>query len=450
MPAAPRTAARMPAMAGVVAGGMLALVAVGLSGCGDSLPKLSDLNPFAEKEIPLPGQRKAVLQQEKVHSDAYATGRPMVLPAAHSNESWPQPGGVPSNAPGHLALGSTLKQSWSVSVGTGSSFYGKITAPPIVYKGIVYALDAAGQVTAVNATSGSVVWRASTTPPTEKDYEGFGGGLAADGGRIYAATGYGTVVALEAGSGKKVWEKTLGPPIRVAPSAVAQRVFAVTKEGQVFCLSGSDGTELWNFTGMPERASILASASPAVDGDTVVIPYPTGDLVALRTSGGQPLWQETLARTAGGSAMGAMSDAGRPVIYGGVVYAAGHGGRMIATTQKAGERLWSLNVASIEQPWVTGDSVFVVTVEGQLLAITRNDGKVRWSTKLGGGTWAGPVLAGNRLWVVSSKGALANVEPTTGKIGGSDSLGHTVYIAPVVAGGRLFVLTDSARLLAFN
>jgi outer membrane protein assembly factor BamB len=428
----------------------LALTAIALAACSDSLPRLSDLNPFAEKEIPLPGERKAVLQQEKVRSDAYAATRPMALPSARANDSWTQPGGTAGNAPGHLALGSSLKQVWSVSAGTGSSFYGKVTATPIVYDGKVFALDAAGHVTAVNASSGAVIWRASTTPPTEKDWEGFGGGLAADGGRIYVATGFGTVVALEAASGKKVWEKTLGPPLRVAPVAVAQRVFAITKEGQVFCLSGSDGTELWNFTGMGERASILANASPAVDGDTVVIPYPTGDLVALRASAGQPLWQETLARTAGGSAMGAMSDAGRPVIYGGVVYAAGNGGRMIATTQKSGERVWSLSLSSIEQPWVAGDSVFVVDTSGQLIAITRNDGKVRWSTKLGAGTWAGPVLAGNRLWVVSSKGALTSVEPTNGKIAGSESLGYSVFIAPVVAGGRLFVLTDDARLLAYN
>jgi outer membrane protein assembly factor BamB len=428
-----------------------AVAAIVLSGCGgDSLPKLSDLNPFAEKEIPLPGQRKAVLQQEVVRSDAYAAGRPMALPSQQVNESWSQPGGVPSNAPGHLALGGGLKQVWSVSAGTGSSFYGKVTASPIVYKGMVFALDAAGQVTAVNAASGGVVWRASTTPPNEKDYEGFGGGLAADGGRIYAATGFGTVVALEAASGKKLWEKPLGAPLRASPTAAAQRVFAMTKEGQVFCLSGSDGTELWNFTGMPERASILANASPAVDGDTVVIPYPTGDLVALRAGNGQTLWQESLARSAGGSALGAMSDAARPVLYGGVLYAVGHGGRMIATAQKTGERLWSLSVASIEQPWVAGDSVIAVDMSGQLFAITRSDGKVRWSTKLGAGTWAGPVLAGNRLWVVSSKGQLASVEPTTGKVASSDNLGYTLLIAPVVAGGRMYLLTDDARLLAYN
>src|SRR5262249_40405567 len=161
-----------------------------------------------------------VLQQEKVHSDAYAASRPMALPSAQANESWTQPGGNAGNALGHLALGSSLKQAWSVSAGTGSSFYGKVTAPPIVYGGRAFALGAAGQVTAVNASNGSVIWRASTTPPNEKDWEGFGGGLAADGGRIYAATGFGTVVAFDAGSGKKVWEKNLGPPLRGAPVAV--------------------------------------------------------------------------------------------------------------------------------------------------------------------------------------------------------------------------------------
>jgi outer membrane protein assembly factor BamB len=232
---------------------------------------------------------------------------------------------------------------------------------------------------------------------------------------------------------------------------VGERVFAVTKEGQVVCLSGTDGTELWSFAGLPERASILANASPAVDGDIVVIPYPTGDLVALRTSNGQPAWQESLARSATGSSLGALSDAARPVLYGGVMYAVGHAGRMVATAQKTGERIWSITLASIEQPWVAGDTLFVVDTGGQIVAVTRNDGKIRWATRLpGSGTWAGPVLAGNRLWVTSSKGQLVGVEPSNGRVAVTQELGTPVLIAPVVAGGRLFVLGDDARLMAFH
>jgi len=428
----------------------LLLLGLGLAGCSDSMPRLQDLNPFAEKEIPLKGTRIPVLRQETITSDASAAGRPLMLPQPKANDAWSQPGGVASNAPGHLALASTLKSEWSAGVGTGSSFYGKVTASPIVYDGRVYTLDAAGLVTALSASGGSVVWRATTTPPNEKDYEGFGGGLAADSGRVYAATGFGTVVALDARSGKKLWEKSLGAPLRASPTATAERVFATTKEGKVFCLSGSDGTELWNFAGVGERASILVNTSPAVDGDTVVIPYPTGDLVALRASSGQPMWQESLARTRLASSLSALSDAARPALYDGVVYAVGHGGRMVATTQKTGERIWSLTVASIQQPWVAGDSVFVVDTGGQLIAITRNDGKIRWTTKLSAGTWSGPVLAGHRLWLTSSKGQLVGVDPINGKVASTQDVGAPVFIAPVVAGNRMFVLTDSARLLAFH
>ena len=445
--------ARMPAGARgkLSLGAALSLVALALLGCGDSMPRLSDLNPFAEKEVPLPGKRIAIIQQESLRSDASAAGRPVSLPPQQANEAWSQPGGVPSNAPGHLALGSTLRSAWNVSVGTGSSFYGKVTASPIVYGGNVFTLDAAGQVTAVSASGGSVVWRGSTTPPNEKDQEGFGGGLAADGGRIYAGTGYGFVVALDARTGSKLWEKFVGSPVRTSPTASAERVFVLTKEGQVYCLSGSDGTELWQFRGMGERASLLSNTSPAVEGDVVVVPYPSGDLVALRVSNGQPIWTESLARTRTASSMAAMSDTARPAIDGGTVYAVGHAGRMVATVQKTGERLWSLTVPSIQAPWVAGDSIFVVDTTGQLMAITRRDGKILWTTKLAGSnTWSGPVLAGGRLWLTSNKGHLVSVDAATGKVETTQDLGQPIYIAPVVAGGRMFVLTDKAQLIALN
>jgi outer membrane protein assembly factor BamB len=441
------------------AAGLALSGALALAGCADafvgmslpSLPKVDDINPFAEKPVPLPGKRVSIIQQENITTNLAAADRPVTLPPPRQNDTWSQPGGVANNAPGHLALAGAVKSAWSADAGKGSSFYGKLTASPIVYDNKVYTLDAAGKVSAFSASGGSAIWQASTAPPNEKEREGFGGGLAADGGRIYAATGYGYIVAFDAGSGRKLWEKNVESPVRTSPTAAAERVFAVNKEGLVYCLSGSDGTELWTFRGLGERASLLSNASPAVDGDIVVVPYPTGDLVALRVSDGQPVWSESLARTRTGSSMAAMSDAARPVMDGGTVFAVGHGGRMVATTLRNGERLWSLTVPSLQAPWVAGEAVFVVDTGGQLMAITRRDGKVLWSTKLPGShTWSGPVLAGNRLWLTSNKGHLVSADAVTGRVETTQDLGQPIYIAPVVAGGRMFVLTDKAKLIALN
>ena len=90
---------------------------VSLTGCADSLsgmslpamPKITDLNPFAEKEQPLAGKRIEIIQQQETASTQLPAGdRQVILPPPRMNDSWSQPGGSPNNAPGHLALGSSV------------------------------------------------------------------------------------------------------------------------------------------------------------------------------------------------------------------------------------------------------------------------------------------------------------------------------------------------------
>ncbi len=431
--------------------GVLALTGCASSDDGLSLPKIDDLNPFAEKQVPLPGKRVAVLQQDNKIGELAAADQPIMLPAAASNESWSQPGGTGNNAPGHLALPASLKTAWSASAGTGSSGKNKLTASPIVYSGRVYTLDSEGKVSAFALAGGAQAWRVATMPKGRREREGYGGGLAADNNRIYAATGYGTVVALEAGSGKQIWEKSLGTPIRSSPTAVGDKVFVRTSEGRLYCLAGGDGSEVWNLRGLPEETSLLNNVSPAVDGDMVVVPYSTGDVIAVSIAKGQPVWTESLAKQKSNSSLGSLSDAGRPAIDGGQVFAVGHAGRMIASSLKTGERLWTINVPGIQQPWVAGDTVFVVDTSGQLMAVGRKDGKTRWTAKLPGGkAWSGPVLAGNKLWLTSDTGKLVGVDAATGKVAQTAELGGPTFIAPVVAQGRMYVLTDKAQLIALN
>ena len=148
------TAARtgLAIVAGVV-------VAIALAGCSDSLPsmpKIGDLNPFAEKQKPLPGTRIPVVQAaEKIPGDLAAADKPIVLPPPVANDGWTQPGGKASNAPGHLALASAVRPAWSADAGTGSSSAGKLTASPIVYDERIYTLDAAARISTFSLSDGS-------------------------------------------------------------------------------------------------------------------------------------------------------------------------------------------------------------------------------------------------------------------------------------------------------
>ncbi len=451
---------------GLTGSSLLALVL--LSGCADgpTLPKMADLNPFAEKAVPLPGKRIPVMQTQSVVTGELAdASKPILMPPPRVNQDWAQPGGEPNNSPGNLAYGGAAQEAWSLDAGTGSGSAGRVTASPVVFADHIYVLDAASNVSAFSTSGGSALWRIALKPDRENasggwfslgglgssnSGEGYGGGLAVDHGRLYAATGYGNVVALDLQTGKKLWEKLLEAPVRASPTAVGDKVFVVTLDGRFYCLAGADGGELWSSRGLPQQASLINNASPAVSGDIVVVPYPSGDLVALHVVDGSAAWSESLTRTRTTSEITAMSDAARPVIDNDTVFAVGHAGRMIATQATTGERLWTLNVPGMQPPSVAGGNVFVVDTTGQLLAISRTDGKIEWTVKLPEPAWSGPTLANGTLWLASAKGTLVGVDAATGRITTQKDLGSPIYIAPVVAQGRMYILTDSAKLIALN
>jgi outer membrane protein assembly factor BamB len=451
---------------------LIALLSFALAGCESiglsepSSPSLSSITGvFDKKQEPLPGRRISVLKADEkgAISGAEAAGA-VVLPPAVTNASWSQPGGVASNAPGHLAVGETLNALWTANAGEGSSKRTRLTAIPIVYDRKIYTMDAEATVRAISASDGSVLWEVKNIPTAKSGFDylhpfntnnvsrgGFGGGLAAEGGKIFAATGFGAVIALDAGSGTEIWAKRFAAPIREAPTAAEGRVFVVNSESELICLNAMDGVQLWSQKGLPENASVLTSASPAVAGSLVFVPYPSGEITAVDIKTGQARWTDSLAKGSINSSATAIGEAARPVVDHEAVYAMSRGGQLIATSRDRGMRLWTRDIRGSQTPWIAGDTLFVVDANGKLAALSRKDGKARWVTALpGDGRWSGPVLAGNRLWLASSKGQFVAVDAVSGSIAAQSDLGTPVMITPVVAEGRLYVLTDKAKLIAMN
>jgi outer membrane protein assembly factor BamB len=427
---------------------------VSLAGCGGtSLTSLSNTlkNPFAPKEVPLPGERIAVITDPSLTIDPAEAGRPVQLPPAQANASWSQPGGSPSNNLGHLALSEEVRKVWAVDAGTGSSSSGRLSAVPLVADGKVFTLDAGGRVSAFSSANGGKLWTASVTPENEKGKEGFGGGLALDGGRLYAATGFGTVVCIDPGNGAIVWTKRVGKPIRSSPTAAGGKIFFVSTDNILYALSDNDGQQLWTARGLPQPATLLSNVSPAVSGSIIIAPFPAGDVTAFDAGSGKAAWSDSLSRSSDTTAAGILGDPARPVIDHGVVFVVSHGGKMIATSESSGERMWTRNLASTQMPWVAGDTVYIVDLAGKLIALARSDGKVRWATDLPSSTrWNGPVLAGGRLWVVSGEGLLVGADARTGQLATQLDLDTPVFVSPVVAGGRMYILADNASLIALN
>lgn len=412
----------------------------------------------------LEGERLSVLTFEgALNVDQSLLGVRVALPKPYRNENWPQAGGSKANVLHHLWISATPRRVWRTSIGTGSENYERLVSTPIVANGVVYVIDARAQVSAFGSERGDLLWRISLrkSRKEEKSKVGYGGGLAYAGGTLYATTGYGSVAALDASDGQVLWRKELGLPIRGAPAFSAGRVFTVTFDNQLFALSASDGEIIWDYVGIVEDAGVLGASTPAISGDTVIVGFSSGELVAFRAENGQIAWQDALSRTGRLTALATLSDIdGQPVIDRGRIYAINHSGRMAAIDMRSGERVWEANIGSLSTPWVAGDYIFVVTVDAQIAALSIRDGKVRWVTELqrfrkpekreGVIRWAGPVLAGDRLFLTSSHGYILTVSPYTGEILSGDKLSDGTVIPPIVVDSTMYVLTDDGKLTAYR
>src|SRR5690606_8179030 len=174
--------------------------------------------------------------------------------------------------------------------------------------------------------------------------------------------------------------------IHAAPTMAGPRVYVVDVESQSFALDVNSGQQLWTYRGIPEPARIMRASSPAVTGETVIAPFSSGELVALRASTGQPVWQQVLSRASRTSALSEIRDiAGRPVVSRGVVYAVGHSGVMSAIDVRTGQPKWQLPVSGVNAPLPVGDVVYVVSKAGELTLVNRESGQVYWTRDLNEG-----------------------------------------------------------------
>ena len=427
-------------------------LAVLLAGCG----------VFDDETPPLPGERIPVrlATQEQLLDPATARTISDLGPAQPLAE-WPQRNAVPSRAPGHIAGPTGLGQQWRTDIGAGSGSSGQITAPPVVAGGRVFALDAAARVSAVDAGSGRIQWQRSLVPEGQGASEGFGGGLAVVDGRLIVSTGFGEVVGLAVADGAVLWRQSLGAPIRSGPAADEGRVVVVTRDNGAFALQAETGDILWSLPGAVSAApGVLSPASPAMTGGIAVLPFTSGEIVAVRAASGRVAWADALAGGRRGLARSTINDvSGDPVISGVAVLAANQSGQMVAIDGRTGRRGWFRTFGSSNPAWVVGETVFVVDDQAQLRRLALANGQTLWVTALPDYedsrrrvaiAYGGPVVAGGRVYLTSTDDSLLVVDPDTGALVETVPLPGGSSTGPVIAGGTLYVLGDNGTLYAFR
>jgi outer membrane protein assembly factor BamB len=434
-----------------MARGALLIGMLGLAGCSDD-------------ELILKGERISVLPERTVMTaDAAAFDQGAGLPPVVNMAIAATVGLNFGHSGGHLQFKGSMKRKWSASIGGKGSALVDL-APPVVGDGRVYTVAPTGIVSAFDITNGKTIWSVSVETLDDDPYPGVGGGIAVSPEGIVVHSGGRNMALLDAADGTTKWSVTHDLPLRGGPTLIEDRaVIATDLDGNLLVYFLSNGELVWDRVGVTSDTIMFGTPSPAYANGGLVVAGARGEVTYFDADNGEMLWTDSIAAFNPRTPVEGIGDIrAHPVHDGGLVFVISQSGRIGAFSGRTGMLVWDQAIGGIEMPWLAGDTLFVMGLDGRLYALRRADGAVRWVAELPGALapdivvsetpprFVGPVVAGNKVMVISKSGQIFFFDPDTGAQTSSKSLGFAVVTTPQVAAGKMFVLGSNGTLHAFE
>jgi len=313
------------------------------------------------------------------------------------------------------------------------------------------------------SNNGKSLWSRSLVPPTDREGDASGGGIAFGGGKVIVTTGFGQVHALDPATGNELWVQQLDAPATASPTVSGGLVYVISRDNVAWAIDAGNGRVRWSLPGTPSLSGMVGGAGPAVTDQMAVFPFASGELVAALRQGGVRMWGATVSGGRKGRAYANVTDiVADPVISGGVIYTGNQSGRAVALDMESGNRIWTADDGAYGPVWVAGGSVFLVSDEAELVRLDAATGALIWAKELpyfkrtnvrrrkGIYAYYGPVLAGGNLWVASDDGTLTAFDPATGGVRQRLDLPGGAASNISVAGNTMYVVGEKGELHAFR
>ncbi len=420
------------------------------------------LSACEEPEVILPGAREDIRPTEDNETIERRGAQPISIPAQSRNATWPQSPGTSAFRTTNAALSATPQRIWSESIGKGDSRKQRITADPVVAGGLVFTLDSGANV-AATTLQGQLAWTTDLIPPSEKDEDATGGGIAYSEGVLYVSSGFGRLTALDAKTGAIKWQKRLNATGSGSPLVSGGLLYVVAGDETGWAVNTKDGRIAWQLEATPSVGNILGSPAPVLADQFAVFAFGSGDVTASFRQGGIRRWNASVAGGRRGRAAAQIVDVtGGPMVSGNSIYIGNNSGRTVSFDVDTGERNWTALEGAADTVWPVGNSVFLISDRSQLVRLDASDGSVIWAQDLPGFVkdkprrrgpivaHYGPIMAGGRIVIASNDGYLRFYNPVDGALVHQVEVPGGATTAPVVAGQTLYVVSTKGELHAFR
>ena len=310
----------------------------------------------------------------------------------------------------------------------------EMDSSPAVVDGRVIAALGNGDIYALNATTGAVLWVHSVEPGQNLIWSS----PAVDSGRIYIGTRGSNVYCLNISNGDLLWSYPTDSQTNCSPLVSDGRVYISSDDGKLYCLNSVDGSLMWRYS--LSNASINGFSSPAFLNGTVyvgaVINYDSPNVFAIDASTGASKWNYTVD---GGTTAS-------PAISGNRVFIGSSNGKVYCLDAINGSQVWNATIGSnwfagiyMSSPAIADGMLFVGSGDSNCYCLNASNGSQIWKAPTKQMIWSSPAVADGKVYIGSSDGRLYCFNEYTGEQMWSYYTLGRVVSSPAVYGGAVYV-----------
>lgn len=345
----------------------------------------------------------------------------------------PKPAPLAANVP---LLG--VRAAWNAAIGPVD-----FPLDVRVVDGRAYVAGSGGTVAAIDAQTGTDVWRTKLDTPLSA-------GVGSDGRYAAVVTRANELVVLEAG--KVVWRQKLKALTLTAPLIAGERIFTLTTDRTVSAFDASNGQRLWQQQKSGEALVLGQAGLLTAVADTLVVGF-GGRVAGLSPANGATRWETAVVNARGTNEVERLVDVvagysreGNQLCVRAFQYA------VSCVDAATGRALWSKPANGSNG--VAGDAAMVYGTEGdgKLSAWSRKDGEKAWTLdRYRFRVLTAPLVAGRALVFGDDAGNLHFLSKEDGSLLNriiTDDSGLSV--APVLAGKTLLVVSRRGSIYAFR
>ncbi len=336
-----------------------------------------------------------------------------------------------------------MRRLWSVNVGNGQGDnYNLLT--PAVDGANLYAASENGEVMAITAASGDIIWRKRTD-------ETITGGVGVGNGMVMVGTRDAELLVLNQSDGEIRWRANVSSEVLSAPQTNGDIVVLQTVDDKLIAFDARSGQRRWIYEATLPVLTLRGTSKPLIANNVVVAGFSNGTLVAVSANDGIWIWEERVAVPQGRYDIERVIDVdGDLLLSGSTVLASSYQGNLMGLDVQSGRIVWGLEASSYHGLAQGFGNTYYSNDRSHIIAVRSNSEDEVWrNTSLDLRRTTAPAVAGSYIAVADFEGYVHLLSQVDGRIVGRFQVNGDGVRAKTIAGSNvLYVFANNGQLSA--